>query len=239
MSIVNISPVKDRIPAEHLAVLHRDNWFRSLSPGLQKEILRRSVIRHYAAGALIYAAGDDPGGAFAVIAGEVRLLHYSPGGKYSFYVIFQPGEWFGALSEMDGQPRFSDATATLDSALLHLGHDAFQTLFHHNDEAREAFTALLCQSLRTTLTMLTEGQASAPRTHIAQILVSVYSRAKLSGPESVPKLTHEALAAMAGVSRQTVSKILRQFQNDGLVQLKYGRVVPVNIRALSEISREA
>lgn len=225
-------------PTQRIDVLQSDEWFRTLPVSLQQAIVDRCTVRRVRAWARVYSAGDGPGGMFAVLSGEIRLVQHAASGKVAFYALMRPGAWFGGLSELDGLPRFTDAIASTDSAVLQLGHAAFRSLHRENAGARDAFVALLCRQLRTTLSMLVEHHALPPRRQVAQILLSVCTRpdATQAGDGGLD-LTQEALAAMAGLSRQTVNKVLRQFSDEGMIRLAYGRIVPCDLAALDAVVR--
>lgn len=222
-----------------MQVLRTGDWFRSLPPRLQLAMVERSTERRVPAWARVYSAGDSPAGMFAVLSGEIRLVQHSVAGKYAFYSLMRPGDWFGALSELDGRPRFSDAIASTATTVLQLGHAAFQEIYAKDPQARDAFVGLLCRNLRTTLSMLVEHHSLPPRQQLAQILISAFTRPDAARPPDAGlDLTQEALAAMAGVSRQTVNKVLRQFDREGMVRLRYGRIMPVDLQALDAIVRQ-
>lgn len=216
--------------------LERSAWFAALSPALQADLLQRSVVRRFGERSLVYATGSAPSGFYVVLSGEVRLEHLARSGKFAFYHSLRAGESFGLLSELDGSARFSDARAWVASRVLHLPHQQVQHLYRNVPEAREAFVALICQGLHTTLHMLVEAHSAPPRAQIASILVTMASHEAEERREGA-KLTQEAIAAMAGVSRQTASKVLHELRAAGLVELQYGRVRPLHIDRLVEIAR--
>ena len=223
-----------------LDVLQSDEWFRELPSRLQDDLVGRCAVRKVPAWARVYSAGDGPAGMFAVLSGEIRLVQHSQSGKYAFYSLMRPGAWFGALSELDGRARFTDAIASTDTTLLQLGHAAFQSMYREDATARDAFVGLLCRNLRTTLSMLVEHHSLPPRQQVAQILISAFTRpGAAQAPDTGLDLTQEALAAMAGVSRQTVNKVLHEFCEEGLVRLEYGRILPVDLAALDAVVRHA
>jgi CRP-like cAMP-binding protein len=94
----------------------------------------------------------------------------------------------------------------------------------------------LCESLHVTLNMLAEQHSAPPRGQLAGILVSIFSHEGEEGRE-LPKLTQGALAAMAGISRQTTAKVLHEFRALGLVQMQYGKMRPLDLGRLQEIAR--
>jgi CRP/FNR family cyclic AMP-dependent transcriptional regulator len=224
-----------RLSKSWLDLLKRDSWFRAISATLRGVLEQESVVRGFAPGTMVYAAGDEPAGFFAVLSGEVRLLYYSSQGKYAFYHILRPFAWFGALSEVDGQHRFSDAIAWTDTRLLHVSHSTLRRTLDEHPEVYRDFALLMSEGLRTVLNLMVEAKAMPPRAHAAQILVGLAVQPQSGG--AVP-LTQEQLAAMVGVSRQTMNKILQEFERCKLVKLQYGKVIALDSTALAEAARD-
>jgi len=234
-SVPSIASRECGVTAAHLRVLNRDPWIAGLEATLKQEIVRRSHVRHYPPRSLLYSSGSPASGFFAVLSGEVRLEHVTRSGKFAFYHSMRAGGTFGLLSELDASPRFSDARAVTDTTVMNLPHADCQDLLRHHPGAREAFLAYICGNLHKTLEMLVEQQSTPPRAQIAGILISIFSRV---GEDSAaaPKLTQETLAAMAGVSRQTASKVLHEFREMGLITMNYGKVMPLEVGRLQEIA---
>jgi CRP/FNR family transcriptional regulator, cyclic AMP receptor protein len=216
--------------------LKNDEWFKSISPTLCEVLTRDGVVRKFNAGAVVYNAGDEPSGLFAVLTGEVRLLCQSASGKYVFYFIQQPTSWFGALSELDRQIRFSSAIAWSDSSLFHVRHGALQRLFADEPTVYRDFMTLMCRSLRTTLDLIANAKAVPPRAHAAQLLVML-STPRDAESDRAMLLTQEQLAAMVGVSRQLMNKILQEFEASRLIRRQYGKIVALDRAALARAAR--
>lgn len=219
-----------------LRVLERNRWFAGLPPDLKQEVVRRATVRRHPARSLLYTSGGPPSGFYAVLAGEVRLEHVARSGKFAFYHSVGPGEMFGMLSELDGTPRFSDARAMGETTVLNLSHAHCQELLRHHPAARDAFVAYICENLHTTLDMLVEQHSAPARAQIASILVAIFSR-DAADQRELPRLTHEAMAAMAGISRQTAGKVLHEFRAERLIEMQYGKVRPLDLARLQEIAR--
>lgn len=237
-----VSPHPEAPPRLRHPVLQRNPWFAALDATLQQQILSRMLLRRYAARRLVYAAGSAASGCYFVLSGEVRLEHLTRSGKFAFYQSTRAGGVFGLLSSMDGSPRFSDARTWAESTLLHLPHADVLDLYQHNPAAREAFVQLLCRQLHDSLAILVEEHSLPPRQQIANILVALLGRpaaeeaGERGGAVDAGKLTHEAIAAMAGVSRPTVAKVLHEFRDLGLVSMQYGRVSLDDARGLKTVA---
>ena len=174
--------------------LERDAWFRGISKELQTALVSAGRIQKFNAGELIYAAGDQPDGLYAILSGEVRLLYYSIEGKYAFYYVGQPSFWFGALSELDGQERFTDAVAHTDATLLQVNHATIKRWLTSEPRFWWDFTKKVCSDLRNTLWLLAESNAMSPRVKAAQLLASLASRRAADEGRQL-NFTQEQLAA--------------------------------------------
>lgn len=102
-----------------------------------------------------------------------------------FMVWWHPAHGLAVCPNWMHGPRFSDGgPVARDSVLLQLSHAAFQQLYRDNETAQQAFIRFICQNLRTTLAMLVEDHASTPRQHVAQILLSIFTRPAAPGDET-------------------------------------------------------
>lgn len=223
------------LSAAQIRTLNRDTWIATLEPSLKREIILRGRLRTCPARSLLYSSGSPPSGFFAVLSGEIRLEHVTRSGKFAVYRSMGPGDTFGMLSELDASPRFSDARAVNDTTVMNLTHADCQDLLRNWPGAREAFLAYICANLHKILDLLVEQQSTPPRAQIASILISIFSRG-VNDPSAPPKLTQETLAAMAGVSRQTASKVLHEFRDMGLISMNYGKVRALDVQRLQQIA---
>jgi len=57
--------------------------------------------------------------------------------------------------------------------------------------------------------------------------------------DGVLDLTQEQLAAMVGVSRQTMNKILQQLERQKLIRRQYGKIIAVNPEMLTQAYQES
>ena len=189
------------------------------------------TVRQLNPGERIYAAGDGPSGFYGVLEGEVRLFHYASSGTYAFYYIHRPPSWFGILSELDAQQRFSDAVAWKPTRLLHVRHGVVQRLLAEDPGAYRDFTQMVCRDLRTTLKLVSDSRVVEPLSQTAQLLA--HMAASIPGRRNaVLDATQEQLAAMVGVSRQTMNKILARMESGAVIRRAYGRIEVIDRRRL-------
>jgi CRP/FNR family transcriptional regulator, cyclic AMP receptor protein len=223
---------------EMLRILMRDKWFASLPAELVGLILKHSFEREYPAGKTIFNANDEPNGQFAVLEGEVRLVSHSDNGKDVLFDRFHSGAWFGHLSVLDGLPRFQDAVACCHTRVLQLPMAGFQEIITKRPQYVVDFARLICFHIRVAMQAVIEARTSPFPERLARLLINLEGLPeKAHKPAHQPRVTQEAIAAMTGTTRQTVSRLLKEWQRDGLISIHYGRAVILKPEKLSGIAK--
>ena len=228
-------PVLDR--KEWETALKRDPWFASLDRGLVELIFSLSGERKYRSNEIVYSANDPPSGMYGLLSGGVRLSQYTPGGKHILFSTFSPGVWFGPISEFDGLPRPHNAVTVGPTRLLHLPSAAFREIVSRDWRYCFAMARCVVVLFRRTLDVLSELRALPYPARVAQTLLAMSDHEVVVGSaEPDPRVTQEDLAAMVGVTRQTISRLLTEWEAEGLVQRRYGRVRLLDYPGLARIS---
>jgi CRP/FNR family cyclic AMP-dependent transcriptional regulator len=221
--------------AAPMRILMQDQWFSGLPGPLRDLIVDRSMRREFAPGASVFVTGDPPTGQFAVLEGSVKLTASKPDGKQVIFGIFRPGAWFGHLAVLDEKPRFQDATAMERTRLMFLSKSAFDAILAQEPRYALEFARLICQHIRVAMEMLAESMTAPLPARVAQALLEI-----ATGPQAPQtRITQESLAAMIGVSRQTVNRVLKSYKTQGLIDVRYGRIVVSDPRSLTALARRA
>jgi CRP-like cAMP-binding protein len=104
--------------------------------------------RRYARGATVFLRGDPGGSLYIVAAGAIRILLTSPEGKEMTLALRGPGDFFGELALLDGEPRSADAIAQEPSELLLLQSEDFLSIVHDRPSVAVALLSVLSRRLR-------------------------------------------------------------------------------------------
>ena len=220
------------------AVLRKNKWFASLPPSLADDILRLGRIRT-ADDSLIYSATDSRDGLLALISGQVRLTGFSRSGNPSFLLISSPGSWIGLTSALDGRAYGYDAFAIGKTVLFHLSQERFDALINESNENYSAFVRLVCDHLRVSIQNLIILRNRRPLHRLAQELRRLaerHGRQTKKGLVIDLRLSQEDLAVMIGVGRQTINRLLRSLEQDGIATTKYASVTIHNLPAIERLS---
>jgi CRP-like cAMP-binding protein len=216
-------------PDEKRKHLSGHAFFRDLDATLVVEVASRAVAKRLADGARLFAKGDPPDGLYGVIAGAVRVSSASADGKEMLVTVLDPGQWFGEISLFDGLPRTHDAHAKGETTLLLLPRRDFQDLLERRPALYPHFTRQLCARLRRVFAALEDAAFLDVASHLARRLLEMSQVPSVATAESdgatAVRLPQEELARLLGATRESVGKVLKSWERQGLVELAYGRVV--------------
>lgn len=208
--------------------LHAQPWFAELPALLRQRVLDESLTLSAAKGQVILAAGAPVQGWYAVLSGLVKLESSSADGKRSAYMGMPEGEWFGEGSALKAEPRRYDVIALRDSQLLCLPRPVFDTLRTSSLAFNQHLVQHLNLRLGQAMAIIEAGRIRSPEQRVALCLSRLFWR----GTRRI-SLSQEELGHLAGLSRQTVNRVLGVLAQQGLVALDFNRVTIPDDQALN------
>lgn len=204
-------------------------WFASLPSELREQVRSSLLPTEGAKGDVMLPAGTAVQGWYAVLSGLVILRSpIAAQQRVSAFIGVPDGEWFGEGSAMKPEPRRYEVVALRPTQLMCLPLDLFATL----RETSLAFNQFLVQHLNLRLcqamTIIEAGRMRCPEYRVALYLSRLFWRSTRR-----LNLTQEELGQLVGLSRQTVNRVLRSLEAQGIVSLEFGRVAIVDDEALA------
>ena len=214
-------------------MLERDPWFGSIPQERRAALLAEARVRTVATGGTVYGIGDPPNGLWCVLEGQVRLKGYSTNGVEMLVLVLRPGKWFGELSTLDGGPRPHDALAFGDTRLLHIAMPAFARAVEVQPMLYRDLGMLVCAHQRSALDFIGQSVSQSVRVRLASSLAH-----STIGADGHLQVRQDEVAALVGVSRQSVNRHLRLFERAGLIALGYKEIRVLDAAGLLAIAAE-
>jgi CRP/FNR family transcriptional regulator, cyclic AMP receptor protein len=174
---------------------------------------------------VLFLAGDPGDGCYRVEQGLLKVSMISPSGGERILAILGPGAVVGEFSVIDGKPRSASVSAVRDSALSFISQAAFNAFAAAHPEVYRHFVTLLTSRLRDTNAVVAAGSFLTLKGRIARALLDL---AEAFGQETGGhiqirhKLSQSDVAAVAGVARENVSRILNEWMRDKLISRMSG-----------------
>jgi CRP-like cAMP-binding protein len=190
-----------------------------------------------AADATLFHAGDAGDGCYRVDEGLLKASMLSPTGGERILAIFGPGAVIGELSMIDGAPRSASVAAIRAAKLQFISRFTFETFGSANPDVYKHLVALLAGRLRDTNGALIATSFLSVKGRVARSLLSLaeaFGHDVGQGRILVrQKVTQSDLAAMAGIARENVSRVLQDWMRRKVVSRLAGYYCIEDKRALT------
>ena len=206
--------------------------FKGLNPAELQRFSDVTREKTYPRGSVILFE-DDPGDAlFIVRLGRVKVVLVGDDGREVILGVLGVGDHFGELSLIDDQPRSAHVIATEDSTLLVLRREDFRRRVEETPTVAWALMQEMSRRLRKADDKIGGLVLLDVPGRIARLLLDA---AQAEGNETLDKpLTHQTIADMIGASRETVSRAMKAFQENGWLAVERRRIRIANRAALEK-----
>ncbi|AXC13471.1 hypothetical protein ACPOL_4194 [Acidisarcina polymorpha] len=171
--------------------------------------------------------------------GQIKLFCTSKAGKRVILKVAQPGDVLGLSAMIAGARHEATAEAIESVQFKRVRKAEFNEFLHEHIEASlHASHALSLESNRALINIRRLAVSASAAGKLAAVLLNWGCGASHREGESrfAMTLTHEELAALAGTSRETVTRTLRRFQDEQLIQIAGYSIRILSPRGLEELS---
>jgi CRP-like cAMP-binding protein len=209
----------------------------ALPAELSTQLFAKARTVTLAADAMLFQAGDAGDGCYRVEEGLLKASMLSPAGGERILAIFGPGAVIGELSMIDGAPRSASVTAIRNAKLQFISRTTFESLGSANPDLYRHLVGLLAGRLRDTNGALIATSFLSVKGRVARSLLNLaeaFGHDVGQGRVLVrQKVTQSDLAAMAGIARENVSRVLQDWMRRKLVSRLAGYYCIDNRKALT------
>lgn len=201
-------------------------WEGLVSADLTKALLEIGTLRRLADREALYQRGDPGNQLVGVRSGALRLAVVSPDGAESVAGIYGAGTWFGEVSLFDERPRPTGAYSVGTTEVLLVPSKRVLEILDGHPQWYRDFARVLCNKLRLALTHI-EGAILPTSVRVGLRLLDLSM-----GRNVALRLSQEDLGRMLGLTRQSINKELRAFEDCGFLEIRRGELVLLDCAAL-------
>ena len=181
----------------------------------------------------MFHEGDTGDCLHLLASGTVAVRVSTPLGDVATLEVLRPGDGFGeqALISEVGSVRSATVAALESCETMLLTRSDFEHLLVEHPGAAMLLVRVLEARLRATSQKLLEALYLPVDARVFRRLAALAEIYAGHDSGAIP-VTQDDLATMAGTTRQTLNKVLRQAQDDGLLELARGRIVVTDLAGL-------
>lgn len=181
---------------------------------------RRSVPR----GATVMAAGDPTDSLYIVIAGRLKVMMSDADGKEVILSILAEGEFFGEMGLIDDNPRSASVVSLEPCELLAISKRDFKRCLEENFEMAMAVMRGLVRRLRDADRKIGSLALLDVYGRVARLLIDMSET--VDGQRIVTrKIAKQDIAKMIGASREMVSRVMKDLQLGGFIELRGAKIL--------------
>lgn len=201
--------------------------FSSLSDRDLSDIKSRIVARNYKKNEVILHEADTNRFMYIILSGGVKVVQISEEGKETILALHKAGDFFGEMSLIDGKTAPATVISTEGSTVAVISKENFQALISIHGNVLLKLLQIFCARIRESferIQILSFNNATHRIRMMMLMLAELYGRKTEGGTLLDIKLTHQNIADMAGITRETVSRIINRLKKDGEISMKQKRV---------------
>lgn len=211
--------------------------FRGLAGDLLEQIVAASRAREFRAGESIFLQGE-PCRAFHVVrTGAVRIYRLSPDGREQVLHHCGPGRSFAeaALLSIGRYPAHAQATET-PTEIVEIGGKPFLELFRTDPRLSAAMVGSLCMWMHELVERVEELSIARAGARLARYLLRQPATGAGRSAEIELAMARRELAAHLAIQPETLSRLLRRWQDEGVISVEGRHLTIPDARALEAIA---
>ena len=207
---------------------------KGLTPDQVNSTLAVARLRTYKRGTTVFHQGDAGDSVHVVTRGHFAFRVQTENGESSTLRVFGPGETFGRVTIPGRVTSRMGTIVALDAGETYeLSRDQVRQLRASYPEVVNAIIEILSQELHWLSQRLLEVLYVDADRRVRRRLVELRRQYADGTNGAVICLTQEDLAGLAGTSRSTVNRVLRDEERQGTIAVRRGRIVLVDAAQLA------
>jgi CRP-like cAMP-binding protein len=188
---------------------------------LSRQLFASAPVVRLAADEVLFLAGDAGDGCYRVENGLLKVAMISSSGGERILAILGQNAIVGELSMIDGLPRSASVVALRDSELRFISRSRFEECAQQHPELHRYLVVLLAERLRETDEAIAAISFLPLKGRVAMTLLELAEHfGENVGQGRIlirQKIGQADLAAMAGIARENVNRILNDWKRRNLV----------------------
>ena len=211
-----------------------------LPQSLAAQLFASASSHQLKAGEALFVRGAPGDGCYRLEQGLLKVVITSPRGEERILAILGPGSIAGELALIDGQSRSASVFAIRDCELRFVRRSAFEECTVQYPDIYRYLVNVLAARLRETNETLAAAILTV-EARLARALLDLaqYFRGHQDAEQIVidHKMTQNDLAAIAGIARENVSRVLTDWKERNIVVRSSGFYRLYDIAALKQKAR--
>jgi CRP-like cAMP-binding protein len=199
-------------------------------------IAEHGILRTFARKDVIFHQGMPARAVYAVKSGVIETSGLNAAGREVTLSIRGPQEPFGYSEAVIGEQRTRQAGVLHDAEIWELGTDAFLDMLASRPDIMLAMLGSMMYRFTRSSEMRAELRGTTAYSKVGYVLLQLARSTPelINSPQPQLRITHEEISRVCDLSRQTVTTVLGEMRDAGLVELGLRSIRLLNPARLDE-----
>jgi len=183
--------------------------FSHLSPAQRSQIEAIGLLRHYAAGEILFYEGDESNNFHFLLVGEVSIFKISAAHETMLIHRFHAPSLIAEVATLKQIPYPASCESLQDSTVLKISRNPFLELLQNDPSLSIALISSLTQKIGALESSLQRHSAPNALAKVARLIRddrAIFHR--LKGVE---------IARMLGITPETLSRMIKKLKSEGII----------------------
>lgn len=197
-------------------------FFSSLSDDEIVELASKLRIKRFMKNDTILYEEDTNKYMYIILDGKVKVMQMSDEGKETILAMHRAGEFFGEMSLIDGKTMPATVIATENTVTAIISREDFYSLIFTQSKLLEGLLKILCSRLRKSWDLIQILNFNNAKQRLKMLFYQLSDEYGVQTPAGMTldiRLTHRDIANMAGITRETATRIIDRWQKDGEIAI--------------------
>ena len=223
-------------PTRRTALVQHSPLFAGISAAECREIAFAAHEKHFASRHTLFLEGDPVRQVILLTSGSAKIVQFGQSGTEVILGLKGPGEVVGTLGLRPQDRHCSMAQTLVASTALVWDSSVFETFAQRPTNLRRNITHILCQQLHELEERYREVSTERVSVRLSHQLVRLLNQLgrRVNGQLEI-RLSREELAQLTGTTLFTVSRLLSDWNQRGIVSTRREAVSVHDPQALAEL----
>jgi CRP-like cAMP-binding protein len=197
--------------------------FAELPDGDFESLGQLTTRRHFPKDAVVFFENDEGDSFFMILEGRIKVTILGDDGREVILSMLAAGDFFGEMALLDDEPRSATAIAVEDTDLLSLQRSDFEGVVAAKTSISAALIKVLSARLRRANHQISTLALLDVYGRVARVLMDMAreeGRRLRDGRMAFRRATHQEIANRIGTTRETVTRMMKDLERQGLVQVE-------------------
>lgn len=216
-------------------ILKRVSMFSEMTKDELDKIAQITDLRQYPRNSTIFVEAQERTTIYFIQTGSIKITRVDNSGNEQVITLLQKGDMFPHVGFFDDSPYPGTAQTITDCRLLAISIKDFDRLLNSNPQIAKSVMKIMAKKilqLQSRLQVVISGDVHQKVVMSLLRLVQEYGIVKEDGILISIPLTHQDLANMLGMSRESVNRVLNQLKKEKILNINRKGILIYNLNSL-------